>query len=797
MKNIIQIVIFLIPFFSFSQIKINGNLINNNKPVPFSNVVLYDQSNTIVNGVVTDLDGFFELSAQAGIYKLTITNTNYQSIDIEIVLDKDLTLNDIVLVQKENVLTEVVVQGSKQRITRKIDRLVFNIENSPIADTGTAFDALKVSPGLILKNDEIAMLGKSGVRVMVDGKMIQLSGQELSSFLNTISANNIKAIEIIANPPAKYEAAGNSGIINILLKKSKKNAWSNNTSFSNTQARYGSSSLDNSFSYQKNKISSLLSLRYNFGYTETDERINVDFTSGRRETRNISKIKINNLSGLFLFGYEINKTSKINIQYMGGIRNNNSDSDITTNIFNNQNSIDSFLKGDGFLIDKNKNQTLNLNFSKQLDTLGRSMSIDFDVLDYNTSRNNNNISSTYSPPDTFSEVNFANESDGDQKVKNYNTKIDFENPTKYIKLSYGAQFSFSKTVNNVNNFDLMSGDPILIPSQSFQFQFNENIQSAYISGAKKINERWETQIGLRTEYTQTKGISEQLNQLNQLNEREYIKFFPTVFLSYKRDDNNTFAFNYGKRVNRPSYNQLNPARFYLNSQSYSVGNPFLKPSYNNTLEFKHIFKDNLTTKFSLNTISNGYNKVNIIDDANNVQILTSLNFFTNYSYALTETYHLKMTDWWDTDNTLFFNYSVSKKTNNLVGGSLRSGPEFYGSINNFLTLNKSKSIIGEVNFWYDSPYNDNLYKLSDAYSLDLAFRFKSLIKNFNFTAGFYDVFNSSRRHVYSEVNGIKQSFILYPSNRYFKVTLSYRFGNDKISTRQRKFGNEDIRNRSN
>jgi iron complex outermembrane receptor protein len=152
----------LIPFFSYSQIKINGKVINDNEPIPFANVILYDLSNKIVNGVVTDVDGLFELNAQAGTYKLIISNTSYETVEKEIILDKDLAFGYIVLIENKKVLNEVVVSGSKQRIVRKIDRIVFNIEISPIADTGNAFGALKVSLGLVLKNDDMPCLEKMG-----------------------------------------------------------------------------------------------------------------------------------------------------------------------------------------------------------------------------------------------------------------------------------------------------------------------------------------------------------------------------------------------------------------------------------------------------------------------------------------------------------------------------------------------------------------------------------------------------------------------------------------------------------
>jgi iron complex outermembrane receptor protein len=788
MKKVIQLII-LLPFFCFSQVKISGRIMSHTESVPFANVVLTDQSTQSIKGVVTDDKGNFELSVPKGSYKLTVDHMSYDNYSKEIIVEQDQTLEVIVLSEKPNSLETVVVTGAKKRITRKIDRMVVNIENSPIASGGNAFDALKSSPGLVLKNDQISMLGKSGVKIMVDGRMIQLSGEELKTFLNSISASDIKEVEVITTPPAKYEAEGNSGIVNIVYKKGRRNAWNNSTTLTQIQGKYGKQSLNNSFSYQKGKVSSLLTLGYNYGYEHYKELSNIFYSDRNDHLVFNQKAKLNDFSGRLLFDYNVNSTTKIGVQYLGSLTNKSTDDKVDTTILKNSGEVDSYLHGNGNLNNKNKNNLWNAHVEKQLDTIGRKMFIDLDFLDYNKVQDNNILSKNYDANDVVIGTNFDNLSNSEHKIRNYNAKIDFEHPLKFVNLSYGAKFSFSDTQYSLNNYDVLNDI-----TQINQFEFKENIQAAYLNGSKKLSDKWEMQLGLRSEYTETKGISRLLDQVNK---NDYFKIFPTFYLQYNKSDDNKFIFNYSKRLYRPNYFQLNPARYYISSQLSYMGNPYLTPSYSHNLEVSHIYKDNFTTKLAYFAQTQSFGYIFQANDAAKEQITTAKNYYTKYAYSLTETFQLKITPWWKADNTLFLNYSQSEKTDAAVNAVLKNGFEFYGSINNQITLSKAKSIVGEVNFWYDSPYNDNIYNYTKASSLDIALSFNSLIKNFKLTTGFYDIFNSSRPIMYSQVNGINQNFVSYPNNRYFRISLIYNFGNDKISTQERSFGNEQERNRSN
>lgn len=627
---------------------------------------------------------------------------------------------------------------------------------------------------------------------MVEGKIINLSGEDLKNYLAALPANDIKEIEIISNPSSKYEAEGNSGMVNIIFKKLKKNSWSNTISASHIQAKYGREEINNNFSYRKNKVNLSLSVGYDFGNTYTDQRVEIFFEDAPYSLKSIHKENGDNFYTRFLFDYDIDDRNKIGIQYSGGFLKSDLIDNINAKTLNQSNELAYYTKGEGNIDENKDNHSLNLFYENKLDTLGKKISYNFDLLKYDRTLHSDLLSNKYDPNDEFLNVDFANTSNVKQRISNYNFKIDIEHPTKFANFQYGTKISFIDTNNIISNVNLL--DPNSTINSYDNFIYKENIQALYGNGTKKINEKLELQVGIRAEYTEIKSESKALNQTNKNN---YFKLFPTIFLSYQSGDKNLYVFNYGRRIQRPNYSMLNPFRYFINSTVSSEGNPNLQPSYVSSFEVSHTYNKVLTTKLTYTAKTNAFESVPYIDITTQEQIIRPENFYNNSSFSLTENYQLNLFPWWKVDNTLFLNYSNSQKTKPEFNGVLRDGFEFYGSINNFFTLSKSKNIIGEANFWYDSPYNDNINKYSQSASLDMALSYKSVFKNFNLSVGLFDIFNTSPRKMFSNFNNVNQNYIAYRSNRYFRISLTYIFGNDNISANKRNFGNEAERNRSN
>ncbi len=790
MRNfkLLYVLTLMIPVIFYAQYKVEGKVINKEKE-PVQNIELLFTAKNINIKTTTGDNGNFVTELKKGSYLLIIKSPEYKYLEKRIEINGDTRIEDIEMLTISKLIEEVKLTATSKMVFQKLDKTVVNLENNGLMNKGNIFETLKIVPGLVLKNDQISMLGRDAVKVMVDGRMINLSGDDLKSFLKSIPSESIKEVEVISNPSARYEAEGNSGIVNLVLKKAKKNSWNNNTSLTDdaSKAKYLLQSVNNNFTYQKDKISLLLNTGYSFGDTFIKQMADIFFSDPYYLTTE-QKINRNQFSGRVLLDYEVTPKTKIGLQYLGGINNDFVNDNINTDIRSASNEKLYYLRGNGNMHSKIKNHSLNLHVDQKLDTLGRKLNIDIDYLRYNRDVNNIILSNQYDPENNYEGINFFNKSIADQEINNYSVKFDIDHPGKLINFNYGGKLTFTNTNYLLNNYDLSSGNAL---TQSDQFEFNEAIQAVYVNGMKKFSDQWEGQVGVRSEYTQTKGYSITSNQTDY---NKYLKLFPSLFIKYKVNDNNSLIFNYARRIQRPSYGQLNPARYFINSQISSMGNPYLKPSYVDNIELTHTYKK-LTSKLSFNINSNAYGTLFKMNDETKEQIVTFDNYFKSYGYSLMETYEFNPFSWWKTYTTLFLNYSQSMKMKdlNLV---LRNGFEFFGSLNNSLTLNKSKTLTADINYWYGSSFNQNLFHFSKANSLDLAISYKTPYKGLNMSIAAYDIFNSSPRRMTSEINNVEQKYISYDNNRFFRFSISYTFGSDQVSKDQRQFGNEEERERS-
>ena len=253
-------------------------------------------------------------------------------------------------------------------------------------------------------------------------------------------------------------------------------------------------------------------------------------------------------------------------------------------------------------------------------------------------------------------------------------------------LWYGGKLSFIKTQNNVNYFDTTLGNPIFDPTQSNEFNYDENTQAIYLNGTKKINEKWETQLGFRLENTQTEGVSKTLNQKNT---NSYTKLFPTFYLTYTPNEKNSFSINYNKRINRPSYNRLNPFRWYSNPFSYTEGNPFLQPSFSNNLELNYTFNDNWSNSIYYSHTDNGFEQITIVDNTDNIQKTIAQNFFKTTIIGISESYTYNKLKWLSSTFSFDWNYSKSESLIPITNQNLNGSNAYFSTTNDF-NLNKNK-----------------------------------------------------------------------------------------------------------
>ncbi|MEO8253046.1 MAG: outer membrane beta-barrel family protein [Flavobacterium sp.] len=793
MKKGSLFIFLLVPFFCFAQtsLKINGKIADEKNPLAWTDVVLLNQDGKIINGATTKEDGSFELNLNKGIYKIKISRLGYSEFEKEITIEKDTNLGLITLTENATNLGEVVIQSKKNTIEQKPDRLVYNLENNVTNVGGDALSAINTAPGVVVQNNAINILGKGTSRVMIEGRMIELSGEELNNFLKSISASDIKNIEIISNPSAKFEAEGTGGLINIIMKKGTRNSWKNTTTASYDQNKYGIYALRDNFFYNKNKFRFSASINGKAGYRNIIENLDMYFFEGPTKMDVLSKSNEENLSGKVALDYDFSEKTTIGFQFLKDKSNPDFNSDIRINKYNTQNDLESYVINESFLFRKTGNVTYNLHLITKLDSLNRKLSFDADYFNYNSKFDRDFVANNYSSGGNFIDVNQSGRNLSNQDIDNFSFKADMEHPFKELNVSYGAKVSFTKSNSDVVFFNTITGTPELDTNQTNQFKYTENNQAVYISADKKFNEKWSFQGGLRLENTQTNGFSVNLNQETVNN---YLKLFPTFYASYNKNENNSFSVNYGRRIRRPSFNLLNPFRVYISSNSYSEGNPFLKPSFSDNFEFSHSYKKILRTSVFLNAITDGYGVIFTANPETFTQVVSRDNYFKGLTYGIGETYSVNFAEWWQSENSLYFLGSDIKFVKN-INATPTNGLQFDFSTNNTFSLGKTTKL--QIDFNYTPSYKSGLYETGYASSLNIGFKQDFLNKTLQITFLANDVFNTSYlKNDVSIVNNVKQVYSQNESNRFARLSVVYNFGNNKINVKERAFGNQDEKKRA-
>lgn len=793
MKKSNLLIFLLLPLFCLAQstLKLKGKVSNETAGLEWADVSVLNSEGKIIDGTTTKQDGSFEINLKKGTYKITISLLGYSEYEKEISIEKDTDLGIIILKETTTNLGEVVIQTKKKTVEQKIDRVVYNVENNISATGGDALTAINTAPGVVVQNNVINILGKGASRVMIDGRMIELSGEELNSYLKSISANDIKSIEVIANPPAKYEANGTGGIINIILKKGIRDSWKNATTISYDQNKYGIYTLRNSFFYNKNKFRFAFSGNGRIGNTNNTEDLDIYYPTGLWELRDVSKQKENSISGRFSLDYDVSDKTTIGFQYLNESYNPDMNSNTVIKIFNNSNSIDSVLINKGFNNKYSGSQTYNTHLISKLDSIGRKVSVDVDYFTYDSKFDKNFTAKSYLPDGTYQNTNQAARNNSNQNIDNFSLKADFEHPMQAVNLSYGGKVSFVKSNSDVFYYNTISGSEVLDPNQSNVFEYKENNQAVYLNGNKKINDKFSVQLGFRLENTQTNGYSATLDQEVK---NDYLKLFPSLYLDYQLNDNHGFNLTYGKRINRPGFGLLNPFRSYINSNSYSEGNPFLRPSFSNNFDFTYSFKKNLRTNIFFNKTTNGYGVVFTSNPEINTQIVTRENYFDESSFGIGESYSAEVTNWFETQTSVYLLGSKTSFISNINAVPSNSAQVYFTTENSF-SLSETTKL--QLEYFYSSPFKKGLYEIGYMAGLNIAIRQSFMKNNLQLTFLVNDIFNTSYLKDYkSIVNGVVQVYSQNESNRFVRLSATYNFGNKKIKVQERDFGNKEEKKRT-
>ena len=769
-------------------------------PAIYANIILKSVvDSTMIKGGITNDEGVFQLNEiPYGEYFITASYIGFDSFDTERfnLNTKKYELNNILLVSASSELSEVTVTALKPILEMRADKVVFNVEGTINASGENALDLMRKSPGVVVdNNDNINLLGKSGVKVFIDGKQNYLSGDELVSFLKTLQSDQIEAIEIITNPSAKYDAEGNAGIINIKIIKDKRfgsNAFINlgtrigkkksyNASVNgnyrnkwvNVFGRYGGGDYKgyNINNFHRSQYGQTYDVENysNFGYIESNYKFGADFFLTEKSTL-----------GFIVNGYK-NESSN--------------DSDGTTEIQQIEQSIlDSVLisgnKGSG----KMSNDTFNLNYKWDVDKESY-FNVDLDYGKYSNANKDslpNSYYNDFSKEQVFSQRNYQIDTQTDIDI--LTGKIDYERPFLSGKLGVGTKYASIKTDNTFEFYRYLNDDAILDVNQSNLFNYTENVFAFYTNyngSYKKLS----YQAGLRLEKTNSRGELETFNnQEEPVTKRSYLDFFPSVSFSYPVNEKNHLQLSYTRRINRPEYQDLNPFLSQLDELTYEIGNEKLGPEYTNNIQLRYSYNNFLNTTLSYSRTNDGISRVVQISGDNRGMLITKRNLGYQDHFSANIAAPITINKYWSTYTSLtgFYVHNVGDFGNE---GSIDFSITSF-NIYNQQSFKLPADFSFELSAWYSSPsvWAGN-FRVNAMWAADAGIQKRFLDDRAKLKISFSDIFRTTRWSGGSEFGGMTMVGNGAHDSRRVKVNFSYTFGNTNVKSRKRNTGIEDENNR--
>ncbi len=696
--------------------------------------------------------------------------------------------NEDTLVAK--VISELTVSSNKPLVQTMVDKTVLNIAARPSLAGQNALELLKAAPGVVVDpNENIQMGGKSGVMVMIDDRNTLLAAPDLAQLLKSIDADNIKEIEIISNPSARFDAAGNAGIINIKLKKSISNGLNGTVSAAYVQSIHARGSGTANLNLRKNKWNFFANGGLNKGYQITIADNERYTTSRNFIQKGLEGDSFNGLNWRTGIDYALNKKSTLGILWMHNNRSTIMENSNYT-IVNTVASPDTNVLTRSIAPNSTNRDNFNINY-RLLSDKKCELNIDADYTSFSSSLNNAISTEMLNQFNTkFASSTIQN--DASLQIRISSLKLDYlHRINEHTKLEAGLKSIYSNSNNLIQVQQLKSTNWIVDTGKTNQFNYDEFIQAGYLSFQTKWN-KFTVQAGLRAENSKVNGQSIDLkNQVNNQPDTSYLNLFPTLFIQYQLNANNQFGMSMSRRIDRPSYQDQNPFIYVLDAFNSEQGNPYLIPQLTNNIELNYTYKYAHSIKLKY-AITNQYIE-SITYQTGNQTILIPQNVGTRKVVNIGLSSAFSPAKWWDVfanAEPFFQQYETRLDgfgTNELVK---QESWGFNGYLSN--TLDLTKGWKAEFSAWYNFQNATTIYQSKPLGSINLGFSKKLLQQKATLKIGINDIFNTQQWEQTALTSNLNLHTYRKWESRSISINFSYRFGNSKIkSARDRETGASD------
>ncbi len=800
---VLLIAAFLLSFGVMAQ-SISGTVKDESgKPFVGATVTLVKAADSAaVKFSVTKAEGVFSFEGiAAGTYRVKTTHVGYNNSFSDIINfgTEDVKVADAVMRKLSADLAAVVVTASKPIVEIKADKTILNVEGT-INSVGTdALELLRKSPGVMVdKDDNLSLSGKNGVRVYVDGKPSPLSGTDLADYLKSLQSSNVEAIEIITNPSAKYDAAGNAGIINIRLKKNKSLGTNGSVNAGWGVGNFPKYSAGINLNNRGKKTNIFGNYNYNYFKGANTMNSHRSILDSIFDGRNSMVNKSMNHSYKAGIDYYIDKKQTVGVMVNGMVNDNSMRSNSVTNIVYAPTKLDVRQLQANNKSDGNRDN-INANANYRFADKGKELNIDLDYGRYN-------INSDQLQPNVYYDPN------GVELYRNvyhmispthidiYSFKTDYETDFKKGKLGFGAKIGFVNTDNDFKRYNVFGATQQYDSARSNRFDYKENINALYVNYNKQYK-GFMVQAGLRAEQTNLKGMSYGFSENGSKYipykdgfDRDYIGLFPSLAVTFNKNPMSQWGLSASRRIDRPAYQDLNPFEFKLDDYTYMKGNVNLKPQYTNSIGITHSYKYKLNTRLNYSHVTDIF--AQLMDTAEiSKAFMIKKNLASQDVVSLNVSYPFMKKKF-----TSFINFNSSYSKYKADYGTGRKIDIDVFNVGLFMqnSLKFGKTWTAELSGWFNSPsvwqgtLKSKAMGGADLGLQKIVFKNKGTVK-----ASMGDILNTMRWAGSSNFAGQNTKVRGTWESRVFRLNFSYRFGNAQVkAARQRKAALEEEQKRT-
>ena len=784
-----------------AQSKLQGSVINSkNEPISDATVLLLNSGDSsLIKGLFTSSGGRYAFEKiAAGNYIVSASFSGYKQVYspvIHVEENQNKSVDALTLSEKISSLTEVTVAAKKPLFEQKVDRMVINVASNITAAGSTVLDVLERSPGIMIdrQNNSLSINGKNGVVVMINGRINHMPISALVQMLAGMPSDNVEKVELITTPPANFDAEGNAGYINIVLKRNTQ--YGSNGSYTTT-AGYSNglvTSASANFNHREAKWN--LYSNYSFNRMATSQVARFSHANHSQGTyfENFSETNrdpVETVSDLKLgFDYELKKDVVAGILVSLYDRSWNMDANNTSSVYAN-----GILDTTVNVVNKEEHplNSYDVNLNLQKNYKDGKLSFNVDYMDYREKNPVSYVNSYYRGNGNFlfdEEVR----SNKNTPVRLWVSTIDLEQKLgSKINMSAGVKATFSSFTNAVAIERFMQNVWSSDPDLTATYFLRENISAAYSSLDWSLSEKTKMKAGLRFEYTNS---NLKTAYIKNLVDRHYGRLFPSLFLTHSLTEKNTFSFAYSRRITRPTFWDLAPFVIFMDPNTFFSGNPGLQPSITDNLNASFVLAKKIFSvsySYEARPITNFSPHV---DPKTNKETLSAENQDNSKSVNISISLPFDITKWWTLQMSLNGSYTKMNGLYNSEPVVLQRESLFGNAIQNFKL---PKDFTFSLSGFYTTGGLFGLYKTKPIGTLDIGMQKKLSNKRSSFRLNYSNIFNSIRPHFMvnlPEKNLVASGEIHfnYPGVR---LTFSHNFGSEKIKgKRDRSTGAEEEKDR--